>query len=314
MRSQAKLLLAVLVALSIGLFALGMLPEPVEALASEDIYDAHCDLGTGAGYLLNNKKYAESFTAGHTGGLTRGFVETFNVMNKGSVYTVEIWNADLFGIPTGTTPLASTVVYNPASGYAFEYPIFSAPARVRAGSNYAMVVTVEETAYNGVTVSPGNICAGTFSLNQNGTGAFTADASSRDLTFAVFIDATPPTVSNVRATRTSGAGLARRNTNFMVTFTDDMKPTTIGSATIMLYRLHSDGSKSQVRNGTTVSCVADSATGTQCKTAVLNPYGSSAKKLTPDSRYQVVVNRGAKDVAGNALKKSFSRTFTTGSA
>ncbi|HET7272971.1 MAG TPA: Ig-like domain-containing protein [Rubrobacter sp.] len=264
--------------------------------------------------LVGNKKYAESFTAGHTGGLTRGFVETYNVMNKGSVYTVEIWNADLFGIPTGTAPLATTVVYNPASGYAFAYPVFSSPARVRAGSNYAMVVTVEETAYNGVTVSPGNICAGTFSLNQNGTGAFTADASSRDLTFAVFIDATPPTVSNVRATRTSGAGLARRNTNFEITFTDDMKPTTIDTDTIKLYRLHSDGSKSQVRNGTTVSCVADSTAGTQCMTAVLDPYGSSATRLSADSRYQVIVNRGAKDVAGNALKKSFSRTFTTGSA
>ena len=314
MRSQAKLLLAVLVALSVGLLALTTLPDPVEALPSEDIYDAHCDLGPGAGYLLNNKKYAESFTAGHTGGLTRGFVETYNVMNKGSVYTVEIWNADLFGIPTGTAPLATTVVYNPASGYAFEYPDFSSPARVRSGSNYAMVVTVEETAYNGVTVSPSNICAGTFSLNQNGTGAFTADASSRDLTFAVFIDATPPTVSNVRATRTSDARWVRRKTSFKATFTDDMKPTTIDTATIKLYRLHSDGSKSQVRDGTTVSCVANSATGTQCRSAVLNPYGSSTKKLSADSRYQVVVNRGAQDVAGNALKKSFSKTFTTGSA
>ena len=108
--------------------------------------------------------------------------------------------------------------------------------------------------------------------------------------------------------------MARRNTNFEITFTDDMKPTTIDTDTIKLYRLHSDGSKSQVRNGTTVSCVADSTAGTQCMTAVLDPYGSSATRLSADSRYQVIVNRGAKDVAGNALKKSFSRTFTTGSA
>jgi Bacterial Ig-like domain len=312
MRKQGKRLLAVAVAFSVGLFALSTLPDPGEALPSEDIYDAHCDLGTGASAVLGNKKYAESFIAGHTGGLTRGFVETYNVMNKGSAYTVEIWNADLFGIPTGTGPLASTAVFNPAAGYAFEYPVFSSPARVTAGNNYAVVVTVEESAYNGVTVSPGNICAGTFSLNQSGSGAFTADSSSRDMTFAVFIDATPPTVSSLRATNVSRSGATRRSTNFKITFSDDMKPTTINTATIKLYRLHSNGSKSQINGGTTVDCMANSTAGTQCQTAILNPYGGTTTKLAANSRYQIVVTRGAKDVAGNALKRSFSRSVKTG--
>jgi hypothetical protein len=312
MRRQIKLVLVLVLALSVGLSASTTLTRPADALPSEDIFDAHCDLSSTASAILNYKKYAESFTAGHTGGLTRGFVETYNVMNKGSVYTVEIWNADLFGIPTGTAPLASTVVYNPGSGYAFEYPVFSSPARVRAGNNYAVVVTVEETAYNGVTVSPGNICAGTFSLNQNGTGAFTADSSSRDMTFAVFIDATPPTVRALRATSMNSSGLARRRTSFKITFSDDMKPGTIDTGTIRLYRLHSEGSKSQVQGGTTVRCVADGASGTQCKTALLNPFGTSAKKLEPDSKYRIIVTRGAQDSAGNALRKSFSKTFETG--
>jgi hypothetical protein len=314
MSSQSKLILAVVVALSVGLFASTTLVKPLGALPSEDIFDAHCDLGSGATAVLGNKEYSESFAAGHTGGLTRGFVETYNVMNKGSVYTVEIWNADLFGIPTGTAPLATTVVYNPASGYAFEYPAFSSPARVRAGNNYAMVVTVEETAYNGVTVSPGNICAGTFSLNQNGTGAFTADPSSRDMTFAVFIDAKLPAVNSVRATSISRTGAPRRSTNFRVAFTDDMKSSTISTATIKLFRLHSNGSKSQVRNGTTVSCVADATAGTQCKSALLNPFGGSATKLAAESSYQIVVSRGTQDRAGNRLKKSFSKTFKTGAS
>jgi hypothetical protein len=307
------MLLAVVTALSVGLFALTTMPEPVDALASEDIYDAHCDLGPGASAVLGNKKYAESFTAGHTGGLTRGFVETYNTMNKGSAYTVEIWNADLFGIPTGTAPLASTAVFNPAAGYAFEYPVFSSPARVTAGSNYAVVVTVEEAPYNGVAVSPGNICAGTFSLNQNGTGAFTADSSSRDLTFAVFIDATPPRVSSLRATNVSRTGESRRSTNFKITFSDDMKPSTINTSTIRLYRLRSNGGRSQVNGGTTVDCMTNATAGTRCKTAILNPYGASTTKLAADTRYQVVVTKAANDVAGNGLKQSFSKTFKTGS-
>ncbi len=301
-------------ALLVGLFALSMLPKPVEALASEDIEDTYCPQGTGAGYILNYKKYAESFTAGHTGGLTRGFVETFDVMNKPSTYTVEIWDADLFGIPTGIGPLASTVVNNPGSGYAFEYPVFSSPARVKAGNNYAMVVTVVDPPNNGVVVSPGNICAGTFSLNQTGTGAFTADPSSRDLNFAVFIDATPPVVSSLKATSVNSSGTARRKTNFKVAFSDDMKTTTIDTTTIKLYKLHSDGNKSQVKNGTTVDCKADSTAGTQCKSAILDPFGATSKKLAADSRYQVVVTRGAEDHAGNKLKKSFAKTFRTGNS
>jgi hypothetical protein len=313
MRRQIKLVLVLVLALSVGLSASTTLTRPADALPSEDIFDAHCDLSSTASAILNYKKYAESFTAGHTGGLTRGFVETYNVMNKGSVYTVEIWNADLFGIPTGTAPLASTVVYNPGSGYAFEYPVFSSPARVRAGNNYAVVVTVEETAYNGVTVSPGNICAGTFSLNQNGTGAFTADSSSRDMTFAVFIDATPPTVRALRATSMNSSGLARRRTSFKITFSDDMKPSTINTSTIRLYRLRSNGGRSQVNGGTTVDCMTNATAGTRCKTAILNPYGASTTKLAADTRYQVVVTKAANDVAGNGLKQSFSKTFKTGS-
>jgi hypothetical protein len=313
---QVKLLLlGVVAALSVGMFASTTLDtKPVEAATSQDIYDAHCDQGTGVGYILYHKRYAESFTAGHTGGLTRGFVESYNVQNKPATYIVEIWNADLFGIPTGPAPLASTIVYNPHEHYEFEYPIFSSPARVIAGNNYAMVVTVLEPSINGVVVSPGNICAGTFSWSDTATGAFTAeDPQNHDLNFAVFIDATAPTVNNIRATSTNDTGEVHRKSNFKIIFSEDMKPTTIDTTTIKLYKLHSDGSKTQVRNGTTVSCVADSTAGTQCKTALLNPYGSSAMRLAANSRYRVVVTRGAQDVAGNALKKSFSKTFKTGS-
>lgn len=314
MNRQVKLLLlGVVAALSVGLGALTTLStKPVEAATSQDIEDVYCPQGAGAGYILNHKRYAESFTAGHTGGLTRGFVESYNVQNKPATYNVEIWDADLFGIPTGTGPLASTTVYNPHEHYEFEYPIFSSPARVVAGNNYAVVVTVLEPSINGVVVSPGNICAGTFSWSDTQTGAFTAeDPQNHDLNFAVFIDATAPTINNIRATSTNGAGEVHRKSNFKIIFSEEMKPTTIDTTTIKLYKLHSDGSKTQIRNGTTVSCLADGTAGTQCKAAVLNPYGSSATKLAAESRYQVVVTRGAQDKAGNRLSKSFSKTFTT---
>jgi hypothetical protein len=52
--------------------------------------------------LLGSKKYAESLTPSHSGKLTRGFVETWNALNQSATYAVEIWHADLLGIPTGT--------------------------------------------------------------------------------------------------------------------------------------------------------------------------------------------------------------------
>jgi hypothetical protein len=79
-------------------------------------------------------------------------------------------------------------VTNDHANYEFEYPTFSSPAKVKAGKNYAFVVTVPDANNNGITIILGNVCAGTFSLNQNGAaGAFTPDSAHRDMEFSISI-------------------------------------------------------------------------------------------------------------------------------
>ena len=176
-RSRAVPFLAMMAAASLLLMAHS---SPADARTIEA---ASCPLNSDGTAMFGNKKYAESFTSTRSGNITSGSIETYNTMEKPATYVVEIWNADLSGIPTGSAALSSTTVYHPHRGYDAEYPTFSSPAKVTAGNNYALVVTVEEPSLNGVVIDPSNPCPGTFSLDQSGSGTFAADASNRDMVF-----------------------------------------------------------------------------------------------------------------------------------
>jgi hypothetical protein len=176
-KSRAVLILIVMAAVSLLLVA-----QPTPANARTITADS-CQLNYEAIAVLGNKKYAESFTPVRSGKITSGTILTYNTMEKPANYVVEIWKADLFGIPTGSAALSSTTVNHPHQGYDFLFPTFSSPAKVTAGNRYALVVTVEEPTLNGVTIHPDNLCPGTFSLNQSGSGTFAADASGRDMVF-----------------------------------------------------------------------------------------------------------------------------------
>jgi hypothetical protein len=169
------------------LIAVATLLPQVPVVAAKEVLDANCSLTTGA-EMRRAQAYSESFTARHTGKLTRAYIETYNAQNSAATYKLELWAADLSGLPTGTAPLASTTVENPGNGYDFNFAVFSAPAKVRAGHSYALVVTVPDESNNGVTVYPNNPCPGTFSLSSDGSiGAFQPDPEHHDLDFAVWV-------------------------------------------------------------------------------------------------------------------------------
>ncbi|HEU5431056.1 MAG TPA: hypothetical protein VFU81_05300, partial [Thermomicrobiales bacterium] len=139
--------------------------------------------------LVGSKAYAESFTAGQAGKLTSGFIEAFNNLDAAETYTVELWDADAFGLPTGTAPLASTTVALPAEhGFHTAAATFATPPKLSKGQNYALVVTVPDAANNGVTVDPNNPCPGTFATSATGAlGAFQPDPNNRDMVMAASI-------------------------------------------------------------------------------------------------------------------------------
>jgi hypothetical protein len=179
--TRLRLLLAALIALA------ALLPH-ASFVEARVVQDGHCSLTNNGGNLLGNKAYAESFTASHTGKLISGFVETYNAQNAPATYTVEIWTADVFGVPTGTAPLASTTVLHPGLHYEFDYPVFATPAAVKAGHTYALVVTVPDPSINGVTVVSNAAACDTFTLSDSGAiGSFHSDVSNRELVFSVNI-------------------------------------------------------------------------------------------------------------------------------
>ena len=168
-----------------ALVALAALLPNAPAIEAKVVQDGHCGLTTSGTYLLGSKAYAESFTASHTGKLISGFVETYNVQDDLATYTVELWTADVFGVPTGTAALASATVDHPRSGYEVDYPAFATPAKVKAGHTYALVVRVPDPSINGVTVVPSAACD-TFTLSDSGAiGSFQYDRNNRELRFSV---------------------------------------------------------------------------------------------------------------------------------
>jgi hypothetical protein len=109
----------------------------------------------------------------------------YNVQDAPATYTVELWHADVFGLPTGTTPLVSATVDHPRSGYEVHYPAFATPPTVKAGHTYALIVRVPDPGINGVTVVSSAACD-TFTLSDSGAiGSFQYDRNNRELRFSV---------------------------------------------------------------------------------------------------------------------------------
>ena len=128
-------------------------------------------------------------------------------------------------------------------------------------------------------------------------------------------DTSAPKVETVRPAN-SAKGVAR-GTNLGAAFSEQMDPTSITKSTFKIFRCPS---------ATSTNCTTQITNGTLRKStdglsATLNPYGTSATKLSAKTKYKAVITTGAKDMAGNALDQDPTTTgnqqmawyFTTGS-
>jgi beta-glucanase (GH16 family) len=136
-----------------------------------------------------------------------------------------------------------------------------------------------------------------------------------------------PTVDTISPTR-SETGV-QRNTDVTATFSEEMNstslvtdPTTRTSSTFQLY--HGQWSRVKKKKGKKKRWVwvyrwvpvstAQVSCDSPCKTATLDPYGTSETLLTANTQYLVVISTGAETKMGNPLAENYSWTFTTGSA
>jgi secreted trypsin-like serine protease len=110
------------------------------------------------------------------------------------------------------------------------------------------------------------------------------------------LDVTSPRVKTATPT---GTGVDRDG-NVKAVFTEKMRTATLSDSTFKLFREGNDGSWVRVND----VAVRPSTDG---KNAVLNPFGRSAGRLAPRTKYKAIVTTDALDLARNALDQNRTR-------
>ncbi|AIP34918.1 copC domain protein [Paraburkholderia xenovorans LB400] len=174
----------------------------------------------------------------------------------------------------GAAAIAGTVSYNVSSRAA----IFI-PTNASLPVNSALTATITTAAKD----TSGN------ALLNNFVWTFTTGAVA---------EVTPPTVS--LTVPAAGAANTPLNTRIAATFSEDMDPSTISTASFML----TDASGAQVAGTVSYAAGARSAIFTPTTPALLNA----------GTAYNATITTAAKDLSGNALSSNFTWTFNTGSS
>jgi len=177
--------------LAAATLSLLLLQETPRASAQE-VADASCSgtvnfIGTGSGA----SRFAESFTAQHSGTLTRAQIGVYETGSGGD------WILQILGVTAGAPVngvLGSATIPDatvPAGSSTAEAGFTPAPP-VTAGQQYALVVTRPGSGLVGAQIDTTDPCPGGEMYSSGpAPSAFTSDAPN-DLIFSVFV--TPPPV------------------------------------------------------------------------------------------------------------------------
>jgi hypothetical protein len=162
--------------------------------SAAEVADASCPgPGTVGNSASGDHQFAQTFTAIHTGALTRAQIEVFDFAPPAGSgdYVVSIHVVNDSGIPT-TTVLATTSVPNPAPTDEVRTieAIFDSPLQVATGHQYALVVSRPGSLNMNVRTRDGDPCAGGGFYTRSGDTFI--PSGNLDLVYAIFI-ATPDT-------------------------------------------------------------------------------------------------------------------------
>ncbi|CAB3764458.1 hypothetical protein LMG29739_04361 [Paraburkholderia solisilvae] len=174
----------------------------------------------------------------------------------------------------GAVAIAGTVSYNVGSRAAIFTPT-NASLPVNSALTATITTAVKDTSGN--------------ALLNNFVWTFTTGAVA---------EVTPPTVS--LTVPAAGAANTPLNTRIAATFSEDMDPSTISTASFTL----TDASGAQVAGTVSYAAGARSAIFTPTTPALLNA----------GTAYNATITNAAKDLSGNALSANFTWTFNTGSS
>lgn len=178
-------------AIAAALIGCTLLLAPTGARAAP-MLDAHCDGPSDGSSLFANgdEREAQTFTATHSGALTRATVEINNALNlEGSDFVLSILPTNN-GVPLDP-PLASVAIPTASvpSGPATLDATFPAPATAAAGQGYALAVgRAGVLALNfAVLTRSGNPCGGAAFFNT-GPGWSPESPADFDVVFQTFVD------------------------------------------------------------------------------------------------------------------------------
>jgi hypothetical protein len=184
----------------LGVVVVGLLVTAVPPANAEVVPDANCPGPvTGPASSGVDARWAENFTALHTGSLVRGETEIGKTGATGD-FAMQILATDSAGDPTNTV-LASTTIPDASVpiGDSRIAGVFATPANVVAGQRYAFVITRPGAEFT-VRDANNNPCPdGAEYLSVSQTAVWSGADTCCDLVFALFVEVpqtSPPPPSN----------------------------------------------------------------------------------------------------------------------
>jgi len=198
-----------------GLFAIavivvGLLINGGAPAAADELQDAAC-AGSGAFFTSlasGNARAAETFTALHTGTLTRAQFSIHKDPASTGDYVLDVRTLAGSSVPTDTV-LASTTVLNASvpDGPALISNTFSAPASVVAGQRYALGVSRPGGSQLDIQVL-NNPCSDNELFTSPGSGQpwTMPNGGAWDARFAVFVTPPVPPITPAPTTTTTPTG------------------------------------------------------------------------------------------------------------
>jgi hypothetical protein len=170
--------------------------------AAEEVADATCpgpatsNRANGPGTNFGNARFAQTFTAQHSGALTTVQLGVASSAGFEVDWVVQILPVS-GGVPDPSATLSSTTIDDasipptgPTAGEVTAHPS-PAPA-VTAGQEYAVGVTHPGAASVGVRTVPGDPCPGDLFFGLAAPGTFAPEGSTDEMVFAAFVTPPPP--------------------------------------------------------------------------------------------------------------------------
>jgi hypothetical protein len=168
----------------------GALAGPAAAASATELADASCNLPGGDNVdAAGNVRWGETFTAIHSGALTRAQVGVYKTGTPGDfIFSIHATSA---GAPVDP-PLAVAVVPDSTvpNGFSTADISFPTPASVLAGQQYAISATRPASDTMGVITLTGNQCPSNAFFVAGPGVPWMLSVPDRDVKFAMFV--TPP--------------------------------------------------------------------------------------------------------------------------